>query len=191
MNALDIVIIAIICLIGFRGYTRGLIKEAVSLVSVFVGLFMAAHLHTIFVPHLKVYFANPGTVLALSYLITFLGTLVALWFLVKFLQGVLKLAMLTLVDKAAGAAFGVVEGMLLSMVLLLLLKAMLPGTAAVRNSVFAQKTEPALVLLANFTPAPIRETLEEGGFTLPKPAELPPPKPSRRPPPAKKGPQTI
>jgi len=191
MNSLDIVIIAIICLVGFRGYNRGLIKEAVSLVSVFVGLFMAAHLHTIFVPHFKVYFANPGTVLALSYLITFLGTLVALWFLVQFLQGVLKLAMLTVVDKAAGAGFGVVEGALLSLVLLLLLKAMLPGTSAVKHSVFAQKTEPALVLLANFTPAPIRETLEEGGFTLPKPAELPPPKPKLQQQHGKKGRQTI
>ncbi len=190
MNSLDIIIIAITCLVGFRGFHRGLIKEAVSLCSVFVGLFMAAHLHTIFVPHLKVYFTNQGTVLALSYLITFLGTLVVLWFLVRFLQGVLKLAMLTVVDKAAGAAFGVVEGMLLSLVLLLLLKAMLPGTTAVKQSLFAQKTDPALVLLANFTPAPIRETLEEGGFTLPKPAQLPPPKPKQQQP-AKKGRQTI
>ena len=191
MNALDIIIIAIICLVAFRGYHRGLIKEAVSLVSVFVGLFVAAHLHTVFVPHLKVYFANQGTVLALSYLLTFLGTLLALWFLVRFLQGVLKLAMLTVVDKAAGAAFGAVEGLLLSLVLLLLLKSMLPGTAAVRQSVFAQKTDPVLVLLANFTPTPIRETLEEGGFSLPKPAELPPPKPRLQQPHTKKGRQTI
>jgi membrane protein required for colicin V production len=189
MNSLDIIIIAIIGLVAFRGYHRGLIKEAVSLCSVFIGLFMAAHLHTIFVPHLKVYFANQGTVLALSYLITFLGTLVALWFLVRFLQGVLKVAMLTVVDKAAGAAFGAIEGLLLSLVLLLLLKAMLPGTAVVKQSAFAQKTEPALVLLANFTPAPIRETLEEGGFTLPKPAPLPPP--THKPLPKKAKQQTI
>jgi membrane protein required for colicin V production len=175
MNSLDIIIIALIGLVAFRGYHRGLIKEAASLCSVFVGLFVAAHLHTIFVPHLKVYIANPGTVLALSYLITFIGTLVALWFLVRFLQGLLKLAMLTVVDKITGAAFGAVEGMLLSLVLLLLLKAMLPGTAVVKQSVFAKKTEPALVLLANFTPTPVRETLEEGGFSLPKPAPLPPP----------------
>lgn len=175
MNSLDIIIIAIVALVGFRGYHRGLIKEAVSLCSVFIGLFVASRLHGIFVPHLRVYFANQGTVQALSYLITFVGTLVALWFLVRFLQDVLKVAMLTVVDKAAGAAFGAVEGMLLSLVLLLLLKAMLPGTAVVRQSVFAQSTEPALVLLANFTPAPIRETLEEGGFALPKPAPLPPP----------------
>ncbi len=180
MNSLDIVIIAIICLVGFRGYHRGLIKEAVSLSSVFIGLFMAAHLHGIFVPHLKVYVANQGTVLALSYLITFIGTLVALWFLVRFLQDVLKVTMLTVVDKAAGAGFGAVEGLLLSLVLLLLLKAMLPGTSVVRQSAFAQKTEPALVLLANFTPTPIRETLEEGGFVLPRPA--PPTLPTRKPP---------
>lgn len=180
MNSLDIVIIAIICLVGFRGYHRGLIKEAVSLSSVFIGLFMAAHLHGIFVPHLKVYVANQGTVQALSYLITFIGTLVALWFLVRFLQDVLKVTMLTVVDKAAGAGFGAVEGMLLSLVLLLLLRAVLPGTSVVRQSAFAQNTEPALVLLANFTPAPIRETLEEGGFVLPKPA--PPVLPTRKPP---------
>lgn len=180
MNSLDIVIIAIIGLVGFRGYHRGLIKEAVSLSSVFIGLFMAAHLHGIFVPHLKVYVANQGTVQALSYLITFIGTLVALWFLVRFLQNVLKVAMLTVVDKAAGAGFGAVEGLLLSLVLLLLLRAVLPGTNLVRQSVFAKNTEPALVLLANFTPAPIRETLEEGGFALPKPA--PPVLPTRKPP---------
>ncbi|MDR3640111.1 MAG: CvpA family protein [Humidesulfovibrio sp.] len=179
MNSLDIIIIAIIGLVAFRGYHRGLIKEAVSLSSVFIGLFVASHLHGIFVPHLKVYISNLGTVQALSYMITFIGTLVALWFLVRFLQDVLKVAMLTVVDKAAGAAFGAVEGLLLSLVLLLLLKAMLPGTVVVKQSVFAQKTEPALVLLANFTPEPIRETLEEGGFALPKPA--PPPMPVHRP----------
>ena len=187
MNSLDIIIIAIIGLVGFRGYHRGLIKEAVSLSSVFIGLFVASHLHGIFVPHLKVYVANQGTVQALSYLITFIGTLVALWFLVRFLQDVLKVTMLTVVDKAAGAAFGAVEGLLLSLVLLLLLKAMLPGTSVVRQSAFAQKTDPALVLLANFTPEPIRETLEEGGFALPKPA--PQPLPARKPiqpPPQKK-----
>ncbi|MBI5518787.1 MAG: CvpA family protein [Desulfovibrio sp.] len=188
MNALDIIIIAIIGLVAFRGYHRGLIHEAVSLSSVFIGLFVASHLHGIFVPHLKVYVANQGTVQALSYLITFIATLVALWFLVRFLQDVIKVARLTVVDKAAGAAFGAVEGLLLSLVLLLLLKAMLPGTSAVRQSVFAQKTEPALVLLANFTPQPIRETLEEGGFALPKPATLPPPKPPQ-PPAQQQGPQ--
>lgn len=178
MNSLDIIIIAIIGLVGFRGYRRGLIQEAVSLCSVFIGLFLASQLHGIFVPHLKVYVADQNTVQALSYLITFIGTLVALWFLVRFLQNMLKVTMLTVVDKAAGAAFGAVEGLLLSLVLLLLLKAVLPGTNVVRRSAFAQKTEPALVLLANFTPAPIRETLEEGGFTLPRPA--PPSLPTRK-----------
>lgn len=179
MNSLDIIIIALIGLVALRGYHRGLIREAVSLTSVFIGLFVASQLHGIFVPHLKVYIANPGTVLALSYLIAFAGTLVGLWFLVRFLQDVLKVTMLTVVDKAAGAAFGAVEGLLLGLVLLLLLKAVLPGTSVVRQSVFAQKTDPALVLLANFTPEPIRETLEEGGFALPKPA--PPPIPTRKP----------
>jgi membrane protein required for colicin V production len=184
MNSLDIIIIAIIGLVGFRGFRRGLIQEAVSLSSVFIGLFLASQLHGIFVPHLKVYVADQNTVQAMSYLITFIGTLVALWFLVRFLQNMLKVTMLTVVDKAAGAAFGAVEGLLLSLVLLLLLKAVLPGTNVVRRSVFAQKTEPALVLLANFTPAPIRETLEEGGFTLPHPA--PPPLPTRKPIPQQK-----
>ena len=68
MNSLDIIIIAIIGLVAFRGYHRGLIKEAVSLCSVFIGLFVASHLHTIFVPHLRVYIANQGTVQALSYM---------------------------------------------------------------------------------------------------------------------------
>lgn len=175
MNSLDIIIIAIIGLVAFRGYRRGLIKEAVSLCSIFIGIFVASHLHTIFVPHLKVYIHNQGTVLALSYLITFLGTLIGLWFLVRFLQDVLKVAMLTVVDKITGTVFGAIEGLLLSLVLLLLLKAMLPGTTVVRQSVFAQKTDPALVLLANFTPEPVRETLHQGGFVLPKPAPEPPP----------------
>ena len=187
MNSLDIIIIAIIGLVGFRGYHRGLIKEAVSLSSVFIGLFVASHLHGIFVPHLKVYFANQGTVQALSYLITFVGTLVALWFLVRFLQNMLKLAMLTVVDKAAGAGFGAVEGLLLSLFMMILLNGLFWGKVVLRLLVFAQKTDPALVLLANFTPAPIRETLEEGGFALPKPA--PQPLPARKPiqpPPQKK-----
>lgn len=174
MNSLDIIIIAIIGLVAFRGYRRGLIKEAVSLCSIFIGIFVASHLHTIFVPHLKVYIHNQGTVLALSYLITFLGTLIGLWFLVRFLQDVLKVAMLTVVDKITGTVFGAIEGLLLSLVLLLLLKAMLPGTTVVRQSVFAQKTDPALVLLANFTPEPVRETLHQGGFVLPRPAPEPP-----------------
>jgi membrane protein required for colicin V production len=155
---------------------------------------MASHLHGIFVPHLKVYIQSPGTVQALSYLITFLGTMIALYFLVRFLKGVLKIAMLTMVDKVAGAAFGCLEGLLFSLVILLLMKAVMPGTSLIRESVMAKHTDPALVLLANFTPTPVRQTLEEGGFALPKPLEMPPAKPKPTPPqqaPGKKGRQTI
>jgi len=174
MNSLDIIIIAIIVLVGFRGYSRGLVHEAVSLCSVLIGIFVAAHMHGIFVPHLKVYIQSSGTVQALSYLITFLGTMLLLFFLVRFLKGVLKIAMLTMVDKMAGAGFGCLEGLLFSLVMLLLMKAVMPNTALIKQSVFAQHTDPALVMLANFTPEPVRETLQEGGFALPKPLQMPP-----------------
>ncbi len=177
MNSLDIIIIAIMVLVGFRGFCRGLIHEAVSLCSLLIGIFVASRLHVIFVPHLKVYIQSPGTVQALSYLITFLATMVALFLLVRFLKGVLKITMLTGVDKLAGAAFGCLEGLLFSLVVLLLMKAVMPNTALIKQSVFAKHTDPALVLLANFTPEPVRETLEEGGFALPKPLEMPPPRP--------------
>lgn len=201
MNSLDIIIISIIILVGFRGFCRGLVHEAVSLCSLLIGVFCAAKLHGVFVPHLRVYIHSPGTVQALSYLITFLLTMIALFFLVRFLKGVLKIAMLTTVDKAAGAAFGCLEGLLFSLVLLLLMKAVMPGTAIIRGSVFAKHTDPMLIVLSNFTPEPVRQTLEEGGFALPRPLEMPKPKapsgqnqflPARpQPQPAKKGQQTI
>ncbi len=207
MNSLDIIIIAIILLVGFRGFCRGLVHEAVSLCSVLIGIFCAAKLHGIFVPHLRVYIQSPGTVQALSYLITFLLTMIGLFFLVRFLKGVLKIAMLTTVDKAAGAAFGCLEGLLFSLVLLLLMKAVMPGAPILRQSVFAKHTDPALVLLSNFTPEPVRQTLEEGGLALPKPLEMPkarpqdqpkdqprgklPPPPIQHGQPGKKGQQTI
>ena len=168
MNFLDVIILAILVLAAIRGLSKGFVREGVSLASLSVATLAASRYHGILAPHLAVYMESNASIAALSYLLTFLAVLVGCWLLALFLRNLLKVAVLGWLDHTAGAALGLAEGALASLVLLLFLNTFLPGMEMVRKSRLAPHADPALRALAEMAPDTWRQTLEERGIALPK-----------------------
>lgn len=174
MNFLDIVLLAIAGFFVYRGYRRGLVREVASLAAVTLGTLLASRYHHLLVPHLQVYLTNPTGITAASYLLTFVATLLLVALAARLLKGFINLSLLDPIDKAAGGGLGFVEGGLVCLMLVLMLKAFLPGAEFLRTSRLAAKFEPVLPYLADVAPKTVRETLKQSGIALPV---LPEPEP--------------
>ncbi len=171
MNVLDIILIAVMVLFAARGLMRGILKEAVSLGSILLGIFLASKLHHTIEPYLAIHIEDPGSVQAASYLVIFLLAVGLIWLLAKVVRDVFKFELTGWIDHALGAAFGLVEGAILSCIALLMLGTFMPQAAFLQESQLAPRAEPVLRLLSDFMPESLRQTMEEAGFTPPGAAD--------------------
>ena len=114
MNFIDIIIIILVLLAAFKGFSRGLIKELISLISLIAGVYIASHfsvyveknLNDIF-PKIKEY--NAIISFALVFLIIYLSLKLAGIIIHKFV----KIIQLNLINKILGLLFGASKAILI------------------------------------------------------------------------------
>jgi membrane protein required for colicin V production len=163
MNTLDIIFLALLILLGFRGLFRGLALEFLSIGAVLLGLLAARHLSPFVAPHLAVHIDSPETVEAAAALVTFLLAVGLVWVLARILSEALKFSPAGPVDRGLGAAFGLLEGYAACCLLLLAARALAPQAALVRDSSLAPFLLPGLRLLTAYLPDGLVRLLQ-GGF---------------------------
>lgn len=122
-QTIDIVILVILCTFFVMGFTRGLIKQAGSLVGYFVAMWAASHYYGIVADYIKKGLSGWQPFLAgpLSILVGFLGAYIIAYFLwhlfINLVDGVFRLfsivPFLNMTNRLGGAAMGLVEGVLL------------------------------------------------------------------------------
>ncbi|MGE4552500.1 MAG: CvpA family protein [Desulfovibrionaceae bacterium] len=172
MNVLDIVLISVLVLATARGLAKGMIREVVSVGSIWLGIFLATRYHYAVEPYLAIHITNPMSVQAASYLVVFLATVAACWIAAKVLRDTMKVTLTSWIDHAAGAALGLAEGALVCLVALFMLSTFLPDAKFYRQSTLAPLAEPHLTLVTDVLPDAVRRSMQEGGFSSPGP-ELP------------------
>lgn len=109
MNLLDIVVLALVVLLGLKGLIRGLIKEVFGLVSIVGGVFFASrfaddfgtYIHTTFFP-----IENEGVRSLVGFVILFAAIWAAVQLAGTLLAKMMKLSGLGFVDKLGGMAVG-------------------------------------------------------------------------------------
>lgn len=108
MQTIDVVIILLVLWAAYNGWKHGLIKEIISMIGFFVGLFVAYELYTTFGNYLAPSLSSNATAgRYLGYFVAFVG----LWIVVPILLGVLanlvtrslKLIHLGLINSLGGA----------------------------------------------------------------------------------------
>jgi len=150
MSALDVALVALLLPFALRGWWRGFLREACSLIGLVGGAFAAATLSTAAAKEIGAHAAiGPVGALALAVVGLFLGVyLVAL--LVGFVADRLARALfLGPLNSTAGVVFGVAKGAVLMGFGLVLIPRFLPDpriTAAIESSRLA----PALVRLSAY-----------------------------------------
>jgi len=111
MNWLDIIIIVVLALFILSGLIQGLIRTALALAGLIVGIFLAGRYYVAFGNWLPI--ANTNVANIVAFAIIFIAVMVAAVLLAFFLRKIISLIMLGWADKLLGALFGLVLGGLL------------------------------------------------------------------------------
>lgn len=171
MNFLDILFIIIIGIFTTRGFFRGIVREAISLVAIVLAFTLASRYHGVLAPHLGVYISNEATIRGISYVLVFLGVLIVCWLIAKLLRQMLEIALLGWADRLAGLAFGLLEGTIVVLMTLLVLGSFFKNADFMKESIIAPKARPMLGYALKYAPDSFKQTLRDRGLTIPEPPE--------------------
>ena len=118
----DLVLLLLLLLGAWRGFTKGLILSVASLVGLVGGIWAASHCSSLVADSLAAQISwSDNTIHMAALAITFLLVVAGVHLLAKLLEKTLELVALGLVNKLAGAAFGLLKvGLVLSFLIALL-----------------------------------------------------------------------
>jgi len=119
MNVLDVVLLLIVALSATAGLIKGLIREVFALVGVLAGIVVALVFSPQFTPTLGRWFPYESAAYAAALFLLFVATLLAAAFVGKILTKIVAIAHLSFANRLLGAAFGVLRGGLISLVIVL------------------------------------------------------------------------
>ncbi len=105
MNWLDAIILLILALAAWKGFSRGFVIELASLVGIALGAWAGLHLSERVTAALELEVENE----ALAFLITFVLVLLLIHLLARLLTKLIDIAQLSLPNKLAGILFGVLR----------------------------------------------------------------------------------
>ncbi len=156
MNVLDIIIICILGIFIIRGLFRGLVQEILSLVAVVLAVYLASSYQYLLVPHLERYIKTEMIVNGLVYVLIFAGTILVFWLLAKLIKSILDISMLGWIDRTTGGLFGAIEGMLISLILLMFIQSFAPESAWLKESYIAPRSQHLIQFVGDLAPESIR-----------------------------------
>lgn len=138
MNLLDLIILVPLLLFAFRGYRNGLIRELFAAVGLVLAIFFAFQYMSDLSEYLRVQLdTNTAFVPYFSFGIIFLLVLLAVQIVIFFIEGVMKIAFLSLPNRLLGAFFSTFKiGLIISIILLILSGFNLPEEEVTSDSVF-------------------------------------------------------
>ena len=115
MNILDIVLAVPMLLMMFRGWKHGLVRTVVTLAGLLAGIWAAVHLSQ-WVSELLGLKGESAVIVA--FFVTFVGALVLAYLIGRGVERLMKATRLSIVNRIAGAALGLVEALCILAVLL-------------------------------------------------------------------------
>lgn len=167
MNFLDIILICIVAIFAIRGVYRGLIQEVMSLIAIVLAIFLASEYQHLLTPHLEIYFESSVTINALAYVIIFFGVLIVFWLLARLIRTFLDIVLLGWMDRIAGCLFGIAEGVLVGLILIIFMQSFASESTWLKESTIVPRAQHMVELLANYAPESMKNTLESRGFQFP------------------------
>jgi len=152
---IDIVLLLVLLVGAWRGFTKGLILSVASLVGLVGGIWAASHFSSLVADALSTQISwSENTIHMTALALTFLIVVVAVHLLAKLLEKTLELVALGLVNKLAGAAFGLLKvGLVLSFLIAMLNQWAGPRTWLPESEVPSMLLGPVEAIAPALTPA--------------------------------------
>lgn len=119
MNYFDVVLIVPILWGAYKGFTKGLIIEIASLVGLILGLYLGVNFSSITATYISQYIdVNSKMLPIVAFAVTFIGVVILTFIIGKIIEKVVNFVALKLVNKIAGACFGILKYVLIFSALL-------------------------------------------------------------------------
>lgn len=115
MTILDILLAVPLLFLVFMGWKKGVVRELATLTGVLVGVWAAIHLSQRVAPLLGI---DGESATLISFIVTFLVALVLAYLLGRCVEGLIKMAKLSLLNRLTGALLGAVKALCILAVLL-------------------------------------------------------------------------
>lgn len=121
MTLLDVCILIVLALGALRGLFKGFVAQAVALISIFLGTWLAFRFSNMLAAELAPRFDAPeAAVQVVSFVIIVVLVIIVLWFVGKLIKGLVKIVLLGWVDRLLGAVFGILSASLVVGILIML-----------------------------------------------------------------------
>ena len=122
MNYLDIIIAIIVVIFGVRGLRKGLIREAATLLGLYLGLYVAFHFSDFTADKLQhLWEIDPKYLNLVAFIVTFIVVTILVNLLGRLVSKLVKAINLGFFDRLGGFVVGVAKGLLICSLLIMLL----------------------------------------------------------------------
>jgi membrane protein required for colicin V production len=164
LNALDFALLGLLGLLALLGLIKGLTRLAISVVALVAAFLLAAHFHEPVAEAIAARTRLSGPLLMLvAYLSIFLGTMLAGALAGFIARKLVQAALLSWIDRLAGAAVGLVAATLLAALIVLPVVAYWPaGSQALENSVLAPYLAVVADMANRFVPEKLSAQYRKG-----------------------------
>ncbi len=121
MSTLDLILGLFLLYFAYKGFSNGLIISIATLAGLILGFYAAAHFSEFTASWLQNDMGlKSSNIKLIAYIVTFVIVVVLIFLLGRFLTGVVKTVGLGIVNRLAGALFGIAKGLLIASFLFLL-----------------------------------------------------------------------
>lgn len=160
MNIADLALLIIWGFFFFRGYYRGLVKEAASILALILGFKLAVAYSPQVSPHLTSLVSNPAFAAPAAFIVIFVGVMIACSFIVTGLTALMKLTLIDWANKFFGGFFGLAKGVLVTALVLWVWTVLLPKPEFMASSRLVPVLEKVDASLSGYIPAEWKQKLK-------------------------------
>lgn len=161
-SGLDYVVVCMVAVSVVASFFKGFVRELISLGAAIWGVLLACWFYSSVAPWVAPYVKKPEIASPAAFVIIFLAALTAGAVASSLASRLVKKAGLQWFDRLLGASFGLVRGLLVSLVIVMALVVFPPGTAAVERSQLAPYLVYGAKAIAAAAPAEMRERFGAG-----------------------------
>jgi membrane protein required for colicin V production len=162
MNALDWMLLILLAYSAVRAFLRGFFQEAFALGGLILGFLFACWFYRPLALDLKGLITSTQVAGLAAFLLILAGSMILASLVGRLLRHTASAIGLGFVDRILGAAFGLVRGALLGVVLLLALTAFLPAAPWIENSHLAPYFLRAAHAVSFVMPSDLKSRLLDG-----------------------------
>jgi membrane protein required for colicin V production len=170
VNWLDILLGTIALLSVASGFARGLTRSIIGFVASILAIFLAFGFYRMVGAQFHHWGLSPTTAKVAGFLAVFIGVIVLGGLVAGLIGKLLKIVGLGFLDRLGGAAFGLVRGAVVGIVIVMLMIAFTskPPPVAVKESRIAPYLISASNLIAHFAPRELRDAYDYSSEKLMK-----------------------